>query len=345
MKKLRWLQYALHAAVLGGLIFAATKYMDSGEFTRALARFDWRYIPLICLLGLASVLVKGWRFTQMMRELENVSRRMILRAYVAGQACTLLPGGGAARVGMLKQAGIPASETAAPLAMSSLTDQAMFIICSLIAALWFESARRPVMILLSVLIIVSLVLGIEASRTWLLRIIDRLMGHFKWREHWQEFLAAMSQMLTPRLLIGSLLNTAVAFLFLLAGLYLALRGVSAQVPYNTLLLAFALPTMLGRISAMPGGVGVTEAGMIGVLDQTPGVTLDQAAAAVTVFRLGTVVFSAAVGGLVYLFGWRGVKEKENVRSRPDDREDTVETPLSTGETRIGTVGATVAPNG
>lgn len=330
MKNLKWLQYALHAAVLGGLVFAGMKYIDGGQFTRALSRFDWRYAPIICLLGLASVLIKGWRFTRMMRELENVSRAMLLRVYMAGQACTLLPGGGTVRVGMLKQVGIPASETAAPLAMSSITDQVMFIICALIAALWFESARRPVLYLLSGLIVVSVVLGVEASRTWLLQLIDRLMGRFQWREHWTEFLESLKQIATPPLLLGSLANTAVAFVFLLAALHLAVRGVSAEVPYTTLLLAFALPTMLGRISAMPGGVGVTEAGMIGILDHTPGVTLDQAAAAVTVFRLGTVFFSALVGGIVYLFGWRGEKERIRRSSQTDSVSDTE----NTGKVRI-----------
>jgi uncharacterized protein (TIRG00374 family) len=330
MKKLKWLQYALHAAVLGGLVFAGMKYIDGGQFTRALSRFDWHYAPVICLLGLAAMLVKGWRFIQMMRELENVSRAMLLRVYVAGQACTLLPGGDAARVGMLKQVGIPAAETAAPLAMSSLTDQAMFLICALISALWFESARRPVLYLLTGLIVLSVILGVEASRTWLLGIIDRLMGKFHWREHWHEFLASLKQIAAPRLLLGSLGNTAIAFLFLLAALYLAVRGVSAEVPYTTLLLAFALPTMLGRISAMPGGIGVTEAGMIGILDHTPGVSLDQAAAAVLVFRLGTVVFSALVGGIVYLFGWRGAKE----RLRASSKAPAVPDEENTGKVRI-----------
>jgi uncharacterized protein (TIRG00374 family) len=329
-KNLKWLQYVLHAAVLGGLVYAGMKYIDGARFTDALSRFDWYYAPIICLLGLASVLVKGWRFTRMMRELENASRSMLLRVYLAGQACTLLPGGGAARVGMLKQAGIPAAETAAPLAMSSLTDQAMFILCALLAALWFESARRPVLYLLSGLIAVSLILGLEATRTWLLRLIDRLMGHFQWREHWREFLQSLKQVASPPLLIGSLANTAVAFLLLLTALHLAVRGVSADVPYTTLLLAFALPTMLGRISAMPGGVGVTEAGMIGILDQTPGVSLDQAAAAVTIFRLGTVFFSALVGGLVYLFGWRGTKEQEKVYSQTETTPDAE----SAGKVRI-----------
>ncbi|HVK02528.1 MAG TPA: lysylphosphatidylglycerol synthase transmembrane domain-containing protein [Armatimonadaceae bacterium] len=334
--RFKWLQYVLHAAVLGGLILAGLKYIDGEQFTRAISRFYWPYAPVICLLGVASVLVKGWRFAQLMRELVDATRSMFVRVYLAGQSCTLLPGGGAARAGMLKQAGIPAAQTAAPLALSSLTDQAMFLLCALVAALWFESARRPVFILLGVLAAVSIVLGVEASRTWLLGVIDRLMGRFKWRDRWQEFKESFKQVATPKLLLGGLANTAVSFALVLTALHLALRGVDASVPPATLLLAFALPTMLGRISAMPGGVGVTEAGMIGVLDHAPGVSLDQAAAAVTVFRLGTVLFSALVGGLVYLFAWRGAKEKELVEegaAAAKEGEDTPTASAAVGEVR------------
>ncbi len=106
-----------------------------------------------------------------------------------------------------------------------------------------------------------------------------------------------------------MLNSALAFALMVEALDLAARGVGADVSYLTLMLAFTLPTMLGRISAMPGGVGVTEAGMVGILDAAPGVSIDQAAAATAVFRVGTVLFAALLGGLVYVLGWRGTREE------------------------------------
>jgi hypothetical protein len=44
--------------------------------------------------------------------------------------------------------------------------------------------------------------------------------------------------------------------------------------------------------------------MVGILNHAPEVSLDQAAAAVAVFRVGTVFWSALFGALVYWFGWR-----------------------------------------
>jgi uncharacterized protein (TIRG00374 family) len=308
----KWLPYVLHAAVLGGIAVAATKYINGGEFARAVAKFDWRWAPVICLLSLGYVLVKAARFVRMMREIcPDVPASALWRVYVAGQAATLVPGGGAARAAMLKEVGVPAAQTAAPLLIAAWSDQAVFIACSLVAALWVEEVRRPVAILLAVLGVVSVVLGVEAVRTWLGRLVERILGRFDLLDHWREFVASLKEVAKPRTLALGFGNALVADGLLIAALYLAVRGVGApHVPVFNLILAFALPTMLGRLSALPGGVGVTEAGMIPLIDQAPGVSLDQAAAAVAVYRFGSVLFAAMVGGLVYFFGWRASRTRK-----------------------------------
>jgi hypothetical protein len=59
VKKAGWLRYALHAAVLAGLILAGMKYVNGDALEVALRRFDWHWAPLIALLGLGSLLVKA----------------------------------------------------------------------------------------------------------------------------------------------------------------------------------------------------------------------------------------------------------------------------------------------
>jgi uncharacterized protein (TIRG00374 family) len=305
----RLLAYSLHVAVLVGLIVADTKYISGKEVLRGVHRFDWSYAPLILALTVAYVLIKGWRFVYQLEQLNEVNRRVVFRGYVAGQACTLLPGGMAARVGILDQAGVPVEDSAASTALAGLSDQTVLIVCSLISALWFDAARMPALGLLAFLIVLSAMLGIEATRTWLLGLVEWLMGKVRLLDYWRRFLDSLRRITSLPILLGGVLNSALGFALMVAALDLAARGVGAEISYLTLLLAFTLPTMLGRISAMPGGVGVTEAGMVGILDAAPGVTIDQAAAATAIFRVGTVLFAAFLGGLVYLLGWRGTREE------------------------------------
>jgi uncharacterized protein (TIRG00374 family) len=304
-----FLKYGLHVMVLGGLIVAAVKYVDGESFMQAVRQFDWRYVPIICALGLASVLIKGWRFGTMVRKVAEVDRPTLLKAYVAGQSATLVPGGIAARAGLLDQVGVPASKTGAAITLSSMSDQFLFLLLTLVCAAWFEEARRPVLILIGILTVLAVLLGIQAVRVWLFRLVKAILGRFKLDVAFSRFIIATKETATPKILLYGIANTAMAFACLILALHLCLMGVGASVPLMTLLLAFSLPTMLGRISALPGGVGVTEFGMTGILNAAPGVSMGEAAAAVTIFRLATVLFTAIAGGLVYFTLWRSVPKE------------------------------------
>lgn len=316
------LKYVFHVAVLGGLIFVGTKYLNGDDMWRALRRFNWKYAPFILLLTIAYLLVKGWRFAALLREVQSVSRRVVLRGYMAAQAATLLPGGVAARAGILEQSGIPIESSAAAVAHSSLSDQIVLLLCAAVAAFWFDQARKPVLVLIGVLFLISMLLGLQATRIWLIGVIERILHKVHLLARWQKFVESMREMTTPKALISGLINATIACALMVEALHLCTKGVGAAVSYPTLLLAFALPSLMGRISALPGGVGVTEAGMIGVLNAAPNVTREQAAAAVVVFRLGTLLFGALIGALVYFFAWNG--EKENA-DKPVDDEPTGQT--------------------
>ncbi len=303
-----YLKYALHILVLAGLTVAGLKYLQVDMFWRAFHLFEWAYAPVLLTLTMGYILVKGTRFTAMMRSLTATDEGVLMRAYIAGQACTLLPGGSAARAGILSQVGIPASATAAPLAISSLSDQLLFIFCAMVAAFWFEPARQPALIMLGVLLCIGILLRMDASRKWMMGLFERLMSRFRLLGHWREFLLSLREVATPRVILAGVFNAALASALMVAALALCAIGFEVRIPTFTLLLAYTLPAMLGRLSGMPGGVGVTEAGMIGILNSAPGVTMDQAAIVTLVFRLGTVVFAALFGGIVYAIAWRGDRE-------------------------------------
>lgn len=308
-------RYALHALVLIGLIAAAVKYLDGDGLWAALRQFDWRFAPAI--LGVTGVYLwlKGSRFVGQLRPFTDAEDADVMQAYVAGQACTLLPGGVTARAGLLRQIGTPVEDSAASIALASASDQAALILCAIVSALWVESVRKPVAIILTCLVVISLLLGVEATRTWLLARVERLMGKIRLLEKWRGFLESLRAMCTPQLLRNAVANALGAAALMVLALALSAKAVGVALPLPTLILAFALPSLLGRISAMPAGVGVTEAGMIGILDAAPGVTAVTAAAATMIFRIGTTLFAAMLGGSVYFLGWRRTVKARNGAER------------------------------
>jgi uncharacterized protein (TIRG00374 family) len=120
----------------------------------------------------------------------------------------------------------------------------------------------------------------------------------------------MAEVAQPKILAATIFITIFGIVLQVIILAFTMKGVGLDVPLPTLFLAYILPTMFGRISAVPGGVGVTEAGIAGFLSSTAGVDPDLGVAAAAIFRIATVFFQALLGALMYFFWWRGEGEQK-----------------------------------
>ena len=305
---MKYLKYLLHAFILGGLLLAAVRYLNGEEVVDALGRFNYSFAPAILALSALYLGLKAWRFVLLMAPVSSLPKGIAFRGYTAGQAATLMPGGVAARAGLMKQAGVPLSKSSAPVAYSSLLDQAVFILCSLIAALFFSAAQNVALVLLGVVAVLGLLFWLPVTRRWLAGGADWLARKGGIEQKWHDFLGAMAEVTTVRVMLSTLSITVLAFALKVIVLDLTLRGLDFSLGYPTLFLTYILPTMLGRLSALPAGVGVTEAGMVGFLTGTANIDAETATAAVAIFRVATVVFQALLGGVFYLFFWRGDEE-------------------------------------
>lgn len=313
--KNKYLKYILHAAVLIGLIIAAVKYINGEEVLQALRSYNYAFAPALLALSVLYLAMKAWRFVRLMRPVSDVPGSVMFRGYVAGTAATLMPGGVAARAGLMNQAGISVAKSGMPVALSSILDQVAFIGSALFAAIWFENVRLPVLILLGVLVVLGVIFLFPAPRRWLGNVATAIARRFNVADQWKNFLQHGREVINTRTILVALAITVAGLLVQVVMLDFSLRGFGFNVPYATLFFAYIVPTMLGRLSALPAGVGVTEASMVGFLSSSAGVDPDTGLAATAIFRIGTVFFQALLGALVYFFAWRGEKEKtEPVKS-------------------------------
>jgi uncharacterized protein (TIRG00374 family) len=308
-KKTGLWKWVLHFGVIAGVAWAAVQTLDGAQFRAALREFDWRFAPFVCALGVLYVLVKAWWFASLLRRTGEASRSTAIKAYVAGQSMTLLPGGVAARAGLLAQVGIGVQRSTPAILMSSVSEGLAFVVYGLLAAIEFEAARRPALLFLAIVGAFFLLLGLPATRGWIIGMIEKLLRRFGIAESWESLRANVADAFGMRVLALSVGNALVAFAALIAGLYLCLLAVGRPVSLSMLLLSFSIPTLIGRLSAIPGGFGLTEAGMVGVLAQAPRLSPDEATAAVLIFRVATVLFPALVGGVVYWTTWRREAER------------------------------------
>ena len=306
---MNYLKYVLHAVVILGVGAAAFRYLDSGAVLSALTLYTLPTAALIVLIPALQLALKSWRFVVFIRPLARVPAGVPLRAYAAGQPATLLPGGIAARVGLMRQAGVKIGTSSAAVLFSSLFDQLVFAAGLALAAFLFPSVRGTALIVFAVVAALALLMLVAPVRRGVVRLTRWLVSRFGFEEGWEDFVRAVREDLGPRVVLAALVLSVLAFAADLWLLDLTLRGVGHALTLQALFLAYLLPTMLGRLSALPaGGIGVAEAGMIGYLVAFSDVPADQAAAAVAVFRVAAVFLQALFGALVYWLLWRGEKE-------------------------------------
>ncbi|MEX2534944.1 MAG: lysylphosphatidylglycerol synthase transmembrane domain-containing protein [Trueperaceae bacterium] len=311
------LKYVLHLVIFGGLVLAGMRYLNSEDVLQALASFDPFYGLLVLIVPAVQLAIKSWRFEVFLRPFGVRRQSTVMRAYAAGQPATLIPGGIAARIGLLRQANVPVATSAAVVLFSSLFDQAVFVLGLFATALWFPAARTAALITLGVVALVVLLVLVPQVRAVLGGLLLWASRRVGLEEGAERFGEAVRTDLSKRVLAWALALSILAFATDVLLLDFSLRGVGLQVPLPEVFLAYLLPTMLGRLSALPaGGIGLAEAGIVGYLSGVSGIDPSIAVVAAAVFRLSTVFLQALYGAFIYWFAWRG--EHETVlETRPE----------------------------
>ena len=298
----RWL---LNGAVLIGLLLAGFKYLSGGQFWSAIAHFRWAYAPLIVGLTLLYLAIRGLRFGVPLHYLAGLDRLTAGTCSVAGEGAALMPGGVMTYLAMLKEVGVKVGQSGASVAWISVLDQGLFVSMSLIAALWIPLARGAASVITVVLLIFGVLLAIPLTRLWIVVAWESVLLQVGLLVQWRNGAAAMRDLMIPRVLGAGVLTTLAAALAMAGALNVAVSGLGADISFSSAILAYTLSSMLGRLTPLPGGVGVTEAALVGVLHKVGGLSVEDAAAATAIFRVGTTLLGAVVGSAVYALLWRG----------------------------------------
>jgi len=311
-KKTAYIKYLLHIAIIAGVVVAAISYLDWQEVIEALRLFDMIFLTPILIISTLYVFLKAVRFIPLMRPVTDLPANVIFRGFVAGTAVTIIPGGVAARAGLMRQVGVPIANSTGPVILSSMLDQIAFVLGALVSAIWFEPARTPAMFLGAIILAVVLAYSLQSSRRWITLAVLWVSTKLNFQAHLSQFRRAWRMVATPRILSITFIMTLVCVLMQVIMLDFSLKGVGLVVSYPILFLAYILPALIGRNTAIPGGFGITEAGMLGFLALTADIDLNLGAAAVAIFRVTTVFLHVILGAVFYVFAWRG--EDEQVHS-------------------------------
>jgi uncharacterized protein (TIRG00374 family) len=278
-----------------------TIWADAGRVGAALAAFRWRWAAVACLLAAGNYLVRFGRWQYYLRVLGlEVAPRDSLLVFLAGFSLTVTPGklGEAVKAFLLRAShGFPATRTAPIVIAERVTDLLALLLLALVGVFDFDVDRRFLVAGAVVVLGGVLVVSIEPLAELALAVAARLPGLRRAAPKLREMHASTAALLHPRpLVLATAISTASWFLECLA-FWVVVRGFpGAGLDLRAGTFIYASMTVAGALSFLPGGLGVTEAGMLALLVRFgTGLDRGQAAAATFVSRAATLWFAVALG--------------------------------------------------
>lgn len=277
---------------------------DARAFGPALAGFPVTY--LAPLLGL-SLLNYGLRVVRWQIYLRRVGVSIGLvpsaTVFASGMAMAVTPGKAGELVkayGLKTLTSAPVASVVSVILMERVNDTVGVLLLAGIGS--YSRTLAPLLVIAATLLLFhGVLLWPRPARALLVRALalgplprvrDRVLVAF-------ESLRVLGD---PRLVLGATCLSLLAWGAEGAGLGLVIRGLGGSVPLSAAVMTYAVATLAGAVSFLPGGLLVTEGSMAAMLHAF-GLDRTRAALATSICRFATLWFAVALGGLVFSIAW------------------------------------------
>ncbi len=299
--------HKLRRAVFVTIILAACIYValaiwsNAGTLKEAFAHFQWWYFPVILSLTLLNYVLRfcNWQFYLASLGIRNIPRKDSLLIYLAGFAMSITPGkiGEVIRAFLLKQAHkIPVGKTGSLVFVDRLTDVIALLCIAALGALQFRYGGR---ILITFAIIISAVLIVVSNRKLcetILEKLTRIPGLKGKGAKLLELYESSQMLLTPKKIVPIIILSILSWSCEATGFFLTFKGLGIGAGLFAAYFIYAFSTLVGAASILPGGIGLTEGIMAGLLVLIS-VSKADATAATLIIRTATLWFGIVVGAI------------------------------------------------
>jgi uncharacterized membrane protein YbhN (UPF0104 family) len=270
---------ALVAVVALGLGF----YADFGRLGDELASFRWELFPLALALTALNYLLRFWRWQRYLARLEiEVPTGRSFAIFIAGLSGTITPAklGEVLKCALLKRSfGVPVRRSVPIVLAERVTDASGVVVLAVAAG---AGANRWPLLVLALAGVAAIVLVVRSP---LLERFSRL----------GEAPETARALLETRLLLGMTALSAVSWFFECLAAYVCVRGLRLDLSLVDTVVVFSLGSLAGALSFLPGGLGVAEGSMTGLIQVLGDVPKAAAVAATVLIRLATLWFAVALG--------------------------------------------------
>jgi uncharacterized protein (TIRG00374 family) len=230
-----------------------------------------------------------------------------LRLFIAGFPLAVTPGkvGEALKgVWLRSLSGVPVARGVSVVVAERISDGLAVLGLSALGVVAYPQYWPAFALILAGLLAVVAISQIRPAALWLLALGERIRPLRKLVGALREFYEGSFALFRPGATLLAVALGAVSWLGEGVGFYLLLVGLGLPMSWELCSLAvftLSFSTIIGAVSALPGGLGAAEASIAGMLTLLGGIPAAAASAATLLIRLATLWFGVALGLAVWLF--------------------------------------------
>jgi len=289
------LALALGAAVY--LILAILSDLD--KLAAALDSFNYALIPAILGLVALSYVGRFFRWMYYLRVLKvSVPTGINAALFASGLSMTISPGklGEVLKsVFVRRVSGAPIARTAPAVVAERATDGTGMVALGFLGAFALNLPPWTMLMFLAVAVFGIAVLRSKRLSLAAESILSKLPLVNRFAPHLRDFHGASNALLGTRPLVVGTVISLFSWGLECTGVYLCAVGLGADRPFLLIVFVFAVSSLLGVVSMLPGGIGAVEAGLYGQFVAVANLSTGLAGALTLVIRLATLWFATLLG--------------------------------------------------
>jgi len=276
-------------------------YADFGKLSQAMKDFRWAFLLLLFALTTTNYLFRFIKWDFFLKQAGvYLNLKDNLFVFFSGLAMIITP----CKIGEIWKGwlikdinGEELSKTVPVVIVERITDVLGLAILSIFGVLYYKQGVYLILVLLLLFLLFFAAVKSRTTSTWIISKLETKMG--KYAENIKTMHRTFEATMEPKGLIGMSLLSAFAWFFECLGMYIVILGFKESLNITLATFIFSFASLAGAVSMIPGGLGVAEATISGLLQFFGSAPATSVGIAI-IIRLGTLWYGAIMGMSVYL---------------------------------------------
>lgn len=318
-KKIR--QRILFSIALAGIIYLGFSiYADFYQLIESFSNFNWLLLPILLLLSLLNYFS---RFIKWNYYLKLIDVRLkwwdSFSIFCSGLIMSITPGkfGELLKSYLVKQiSSEPISRTAPIVFAERVTDFLSLVVISLVGAYIFDYGREIIIVIGLVIVFGIVIISNKNIASFIIHFFSKIRFLSKYSSGIQNAYESSYKLLAVIPLFKMTFLSIISWGFECLGYYIILANYNIEVNLLWASFAYAFATIVGAVSMLPGGLGVTE-GSLSYMVVSQGYSKDIAFASTFIVRAVTLWFAVIIGVIsiiIYQNKFGEIEFEENNKS-------------------------------